>query len=462
MVKLKFGVISDVHCQYRGFSDHFEKALRYFRDCNVDAVMIVGDLADMGMYEELQFVADTWYRVFPNDKAPDGHHVEKLFMTGNHDVSGGGGSDWRQNTTWRGYYCDDFEEMEKHNLMTMEGGIAKAWEKCFHEKFEHIYRKQIKGFDFICANWDTWDGVDGIEEYFKSAAPTLDPNKPFFYAQHPHPKNTVYEGWAWGADDGRSTRALSAFPNAIVFSGHSHMSLTSETSIWQGSFTSVGTATLGTACADYGGREEKYGFPGEQCHDVLHGFTSEAGQGLLVSVLDDNTVIIDRRDITFGNQIGEPWVIDGPACGDKSKYSYDVHAAALGAPSFAPDATVTVEQGGDCVLCDAGHDQHLTVHFPIPAPKGALRAYDFEVALEVKHNNVVKAVKIKRTISPSAHMPQIMEATESQCLFLVSDLPAPPKSRWQQRKYRFRVTPFSSLGVAGAPIYSSWQEVVKE
>jgi hypothetical protein len=47
----------------------------------------------------------------------------------------------------------------------------------------------------------------------------------------------------WGQDDGVSTKVLSRHPNAVSFSGHSHNSLLDERAIWQGAFTSVGTAT---------------------------------------------------------------------------------------------------------------------------------------------------------------------------------------------------------------------------
>jgi hypothetical protein len=72
----------------------------------------------------------------------------------------------------------------------------------------------------------------------------IDPSLPFFYVQHPHLKDTCYGPWAWGHDAGITTKTLSAYPNAIAFSGHSHYSLTDERTIWQGAFTSVGTGSF--------------------------------------------------------------------------------------------------------------------------------------------------------------------------------------------------------------------------
>ena len=74
---LTFGVVSDIHFSayvgtpaYAKNSETFRHTLEWFRDQGVDAVMVVGDMADNGMVEQLQGVADAWYAVFPNDMAP--------------------------------------------------------------------------------------------------------------------------------------------------------------------------------------------------------------------------------------------------------------------------------------------------------------------------------------------------------------------------------------------------------
>ena len=94
---LKFGVVSDVHVRLAadgrtlaaGYeTDTLEKTFAYFRDQGVDAVMIAGDMADLGLTRELKAVADAWFKVFPNDRAPDGRKVERLFVLGNHDAFG--------------------------------------------------------------------------------------------------------------------------------------------------------------------------------------------------------------------------------------------------------------------------------------------------------------------------------------------------------------------------------------
>ncbi len=66
-VKLRFGAISDVHVSAGGvksgrFGDTsiLEHALAYFRDHDVDGVVIAGDMADWGLVEQLEAVGAAW------------------------------------------------------------------------------------------------------------------------------------------------------------------------------------------------------------------------------------------------------------------------------------------------------------------------------------------------------------------------------------------------------------------
>ena len=86
--KLSFGVISDIHITTPESAAEFARALEYFRDRKADAVVVCGDLTDWGLLSGLKNVATAWNRVFPNDRAPDGRPVQKLFVTGNHDYEG--------------------------------------------------------------------------------------------------------------------------------------------------------------------------------------------------------------------------------------------------------------------------------------------------------------------------------------------------------------------------------------
>ena len=120
--RLRFGALSDIHItRGKGSCDIFEKALTYFRDQKVDAVLIAGDMADSGLDSQLRRVGETWRRVFPGDKRPDGEHVEKIFVTGNHDIDG-----------WKWHKKDDW--ILAHGIGPADNRV-KTWERLFKEPY---------------------------------------------------------------------------------------------------------------------------------------------------------------------------------------------------------------------------------------------------------------------------------------------------------------------------------------
>ena len=141
---ISFGVISDIHVTTPESTAVFRRALEYFRDRKVDAVIVAGDLSDWGLMSGFKYVADAWYSVFPNDLAPDGRKVEKLFCTGNHDYEGYWYGDMTLDMHVQGY-------SEEEALVKL--GMKKCWEEAFHEPFEQVRRRTVKGYDFISSEW---------------------------------------------------------------------------------------------------------------------------------------------------------------------------------------------------------------------------------------------------------------------------------------------------------------------
>ena len=171
--KLKFGVISDVHVRVNpkgpGFTNDYdtktlEHALTWYRDQGVDAVAVVGDIADRGIVEEMEAFAATWFKVFPNDRAPDGRRVERVVVYGNHDW---GGRHYKPFVL--GKYTSDENKIADHILIAKP---KEHWERIFHEPWEHVYRKDVKGYTFIGAQWSNgWCrgadevGIQGLDEF---------------------------------------------------------------------------------------------------------------------------------------------------------------------------------------------------------------------------------------------------------------------------------------------------------
>jgi hypothetical protein len=125
--KLKFGVISDIHITTPESAARFVLALSHYRDLGVDAVMVAGDLTDWGLKSSLQYMAEAWRSVFPGDRGANGEKVERLFVTGNHDLDG-----WRYGDMTLDMHTQGYSEKEALSKL----GIAECWREVFGEKYE--------------------------------------------------------------------------------------------------------------------------------------------------------------------------------------------------------------------------------------------------------------------------------------------------------------------------------------
>ena len=192
---LRFGVISDIHAQLAddGLSlvpdantATIERALAFFRDNGADAVVVAGDFTDSGLVRGLRAFADIWRKVLPDNRAPDGRKVERIFATGNHDAYG----------LANGRRV--FQDEEVLRREAIQGDPQKAWRECFGEDYEPFFTKTVRGYDFFCAQWapGVWcngyaeTGCSGCEAAFRRKMARCDPARPFFYVQHPHPAGT--------------------------------------------------------------------------------------------------------------------------------------------------------------------------------------------------------------------------------------------------------------------------------
>lgn len=443
--RMKMGVLSDLHLKEAGDEDSFLKALAYFRDHGADAVLIAGDIADNGKVAQLQRCADAWYRVFPNDRAPDGRHVEKLFIYGNHDVWGGWSGDdnkFREDSI----YCND--------------RYAKVWEDVFREPYSDFWLKTVRGIPVIGAHWTRRDNFDGLADFLKAHAKEIDPSLPMVYTQHAHPKDTCMGPWAWGRDNGASTRALSACPNAVAFSGHSHYTLVDERSVWQGAFTSINTASLRYASNDYSLRENVggngHGYQGEKnvrkhrMPEYGSKETADGRQGMLVSLWDDH-LVIERRDFFHDASLGDDWVVPLPAS-ESAPFAFKVHERRRTAPEFAKGAAVSVR-----TVAPANEKgfTHIDVTFPAARAVGGCRVNEYEVSAVLVEDDVEVVQAQRRMMSPDWYKPEKLLVDSVTFTFAAEDLPL-------KGHYRFEVRPIECFGHKGGKIESGIVEISEQ
>lgn len=430
---LVFGVVSDIHMHEVGGEGTLVSAFEYFRDHGADAVAIVGDMANTGLIEQLQIVADVWKRVFPEDKAPDGRSVERLFIYGNHD--------------WEGQFYGDYvlkkypDEVEQYKHLIQTDPKA-AWEKVFGEPYEPIWTKYVKGYAFVGTNWMA---NDEAAAYLEKHAPAFDPSKPFFYLQHRHLKDTCYGAWAWGHDEGDAGRVLAKYSNAFALSGHSHYTLTDERSVWQGAFTAIGTSSLHYTATDYSLRENmprnRYGYKDEKRpHRMDNLFTGDGRQGMLFKVFGDR-VEIERREFVTGRSLGADWVLPATVR-DGSPFAFAEHAARRVAPEFAAGATAAAVKDGD----------RITVSFPAAQTRCTCRVFEYDVRAILEEDDVSLVQASRRVMAPDFHLPETPEGRPGFCVFACEDLP-------YKGRYRFEVRPVECFRHVGAPISSNYVAV---
>ena len=431
---LRFGVMSDVHVGGKpDAAVRAEKALRWFASKNVDAVLCPGDIAHSGSIRELGAFAEVWHRVFPKESG-----VRLMISTGNHDVDAWGGR-------WKGFS----EEKMLAERFNYKDNLEKTWRRLFDQKWELVWRCEVKGYTFIGSQWSCLRPP--VEDYFKAHAAELRGSKPFFYCQHEHPKGTCHGTYSMGDDRGESVRALSPFPNAVAFSGHSHCAISDERTVWQGAFTSIGAGCLHEGAGGFGYDNVTASWHPSYREKVMSSMADphawggdERGGGCeLVEVFDDHLVVY-RHSPDFGRPIGPAWTVPFPARKDGS-FDFVRRAARPTAPQFAADARISVSR------CPAGHALEGVAHkgepcvhlsFPRARTVEESRVFDYMVTAMAKG---MDAPVVRKLIAAGFAYPEEDADIPGECLFLASELPA-------GKAVRFTVTPRDCFGRAGRPI----------
>ena len=468
---LRVGILSDIHVTALSNADWFEKALRYFDGRKVDAVLVTGDLTTWNKLPEFEAVATTWFKVFPGDRRSDGGTVTRLFLTGNHDVDG---------FSYAGAKFKTREEAEPESFFFHRD---EFWRRLFHEGYEPIRARTVKGYTFILRNWHSQVGHPSpkagdkfplavgmpVEEnpapaFIVKVAPTLPGDRPFFYAQHDPLPGTVNLSSMRPFD--ATAKALAAFPNALALSGHSHYSLTDERSIWQGAFTAVNCSCARGYAFTPPGRENGHSTadanrdpPFEM--DMID--IKRVKQGMVMEVYDD-CITFHRREFVCDRQLGPDWTV--PLFGGRTvppngtpKYDFATRAAAARAPVFPADAEVSVTEIDDGhrrnkagTKLDPKPRKQVIVSFP-PIVTGAAspsRGFDFSVTAEMRVGDMTQVLQEKRVFSPNVYMAEEEDVEPVTCAFARADIP-------KRRDVRFVVCPIDCWGKKGSPIASPWR-----
>ncbi len=431
--KLRLGILSDTHVSTEESVAVLRKAFAWFRERDVDGVVIAGDITEFGLASELKATSEAWYHTFPNDKGRDGRKVEKLFVYGNHDCFG--------HLYYQRQTDKPFEDA------VYDGAVFKnpaaAWKKWFKEDYAPLYVKDIKGYKFIGGHWVNYGGIPTAEKFIEEQAKTFESKRPFFYIQHEHPKDTVFGDAAWGRDEGFSTRALRKFPNAIALSGHSHYSLTDDRNFWQGDFTSIGTGSLRYLCL-LDDRENSSASTKEIDWQMPQMKSDMSHHGMLMSVYEDQIRFV-RHDFASDESLGADWVMPLPSADPSSRCgTYAARTEQSLAPEFAADATVTVTELKEGKNRRGETVEQVVVSFPAAIPRGS-RVIEYEVEAYFQATGFRKTLALKRVYPNGIFQNESHVEAKSTCVFAKSELP-------KKLPIHFSVKPLNGWGKAGKEI----------
>ena len=361
--RLRLGVLSDIHFGWdekagrllEAYDERiFLHALEHFRQIEVDGVVVAGDLTNNGIRPEFDAVAAAWRKVFPSNRGAGGKEVVPLFIRGNHDIR--------------------------------TRSFVHCWEKLFGSPADaRVWQRDIGGYRFVCINWAPPGVRTGLKEFLSGNPP--DGSRPFFVVQHPHPKSTVFGEWAWGHDDGETTEALAAYPNAFAISGHSHYPLTDDRTLWQGAFTSYNAGSLRYHAHQIDefetGFENSVSAPRRKEDDekMMPRLSCREHQGSVFDVYDDS-IVISRRDFAYDGPIGEDLVVPLPHDPAAAPYAFERRRSRVVPPEFPAGAKLVAER---TVAKNRAGVEKPAVRLAFPSAVGnASRVYLYAVTLSAK------------------------------------------------------------------------------
>jgi 3',5'-cyclic AMP phosphodiesterase CpdA len=337
----RFAVISDMHFGREGASEKVPRALKNLlnRQPAIDALFIVGDLCNSGKQAEwdecLSALNDT--AVIPGNIA-----VYCMIAGIGHDM---------ESREIAGQYYMDLLKQPAHQYI------------------------DIKGYPFITISGiggtsSSGDYDTGAQEYLADKmadAARSYPGKPIFVFIHEPPSNTCYGSQAhegWGTDF--FLPVLNRYPQAIVFSGHSHFSLGDPRSIHQEVFTTVNDGSTTYS-------EVEPGLLGIGIHPESFERVTE---GVIVNVLPGGDVEMERWDTWRNEEILPRWTVRAPH--DGSRFAYK-NRDGLPAPVFAAGAQLTGRPEHDTYLVSfpQASDNELVHHYRLELLENGQVVYSF-------------------------------------------------------------------------------------
>lgn len=319
----RFVVMSDIHVGADGADHKVPEAWKNLIENKpaLDAIFICGDLTNGGtasQYQELKgMLADK--NVLPAN-------LPIYLLMGNHDNYGDPAGTFYKEL---GQPLHQFIDIKGYPFITISTrGTANSG---LSNHNEEAYRFLI--------------------EKLAEAAKTY-PGKPIFVFTHIPPENTVYGSESWG--NARLTEIMSAYPQVIAFSGHTHYPIGDPRSISQTSFTAINDGSTTYAELD----------KGEVSGGTCPPGYDEVTEAAIVNIDAAGNVVIERWNTADNEEILPKWEINAPHDGKNFVYA---HRDGGESPVFPTDAYVNVDTGVEAceVTFTQGSDDDVVLKYRV-------------------------------------------------------------------------------------------------
>lgn len=301
---LRVGIMSDNQLQQEGsseaYAEYLRKGLEFFKEKDIDILVNAGDFTDQATEEAYQ----NYKKIFDSVYGENDRPITSMIM-GNHDY-------------WLPMFVDCWEipfKSKMRNRFMEYTGEKSPWT-----------HKVINGYHFIACSPTSGDMDDSAYEkkidWLKSQiemAVKEDSNKPVFVITHSNPKGTV--NYKDGGCENLN-ELFSQYLQVVSISGHTHASLMSESSIWQGEYTALNTQCLSYVSSGMG--------------DVVQEDDSFAADNPieLIMEIENDKITIRRYSILTGEEVKDPWVIKLPVNKDEFTYTDEKREAESVAPTW--------------------------------------------------------------------------------------------------------------------------------
>ena len=309
-------------------------------------------------------------------------------------------------------------------------------------------KRTVNGYDFISGEWYGYDEAPGYNlapDWIKTHIGEIDTSKPFFYFMHPPLSGTTVDSYETKLCRA-VTEALSPYPNAVSFNGHTHWTLNDERCIWQGAFTAVAVPSLSVTGVQGGyenGSDARNGKSTKAMPMIPARFHLEEPQGLVVSVYSDR-MVMERYDFKQFGHTAPTWNVPLPLADSERPYAFSAHSSRVPVPEFPSRARLslftrnTETRGGKWAIV-------MVAGFPAAKAVPEARAFDYELRAVLADGTI--AVR-KRFLSPAFH--KLKDDEPDRLTFWINAM-----DLRQDVEYHIEVYPRNCFGACGRPLVSA-------